>query len=85
MHVGIALLSLLAALAMSLAVVSRRRRRRARAVAGALDLATAPDLLPAGLKYLGAALAEPRSLGLHIPNPHAATGVKRLGTVLPLR
>ena len=84
MQVGIALLSLLAALAMSFAVVSRRRRR-ARAIVGTLDLVTPPDLLPAGLKQLGAALAEPHSLGLRIPNPHAATGAKRLGTLLPLR
>lgn len=84
MHVGIALLSLLAALVASFAFVARRRRR-ARATVGGLDLAAAPDLLPAGLKHLGARLYEPRSLGLRIPNPHAAGGAKRLGTLLPLR
>ena len=85
MHVGIALVSLLATLVASFALASRRRRR-ARAVAGVLDLVVAaPALLPAGLKHLGARLHEPVSLGLRIPNPHAAGGAKRLGTLLPLR
>ncbi|HVI96398.1 MAG TPA: hypothetical protein VM753_20440 [Anaeromyxobacter sp.] len=84
MHVGIALVSLLATLVASFALASRRRRR-ARAVAGVLDLVAAPALLPAGLKHLGARLHEPVSLGLRIPNPHASSGAKRLGTLLPLR
>ena len=84
MHVGIALISLVATLVASLALVARRRRRT-RAVNGVLDLVAAPDLLPAGLKHLGARLHEPVSLGLRIPNPHAAGGAKRLGTLLPLR
>ncbi len=85
MHVGIALVSLLAAAVVSLAIFSHRRRR-ARPLPGGLELnVTADLLLPAGLKHLGARLNEPISLGLRVPNPHAVHGAKRLGMLLPLR
>lgn len=83
----IALLTLSAAV-MTLAVAAvARRRRRTRALAGGvdLDLAPAAELLPAGLKHLGARLNEPLSLGLRIPAPHAGTAQKRLGQLLGLR
>ncbi len=82
MPVGIALVTLLAAV-MSIAIVSRRRRRTR--FAGGLDLDVSPQILPAGMKALGARLHEPLSRGLRIPPPHAASGAKRLGTLLPLR
>ncbi|WP_242339323.1 MULTISPECIES: hypothetical protein [Anaeromyxobacter] len=84
MPVGIALLTLCAAFVMTLALASRRRRRT-RALPGGLDLASTADLLPAGLKHLGARLNEPLSLGLRIPAPHAGTAQKRLGQLIGLR
>ncbi|WP_242343305.1 hypothetical protein [Anaeromyxobacter terrae] len=88
MNVGIALLTLFAAVVMTLSVaVASRRRRRTRALPGGLDLdlASTADLLPAGLKHLGARLNEPLSFGLRIPPPHAATAQKRLGQLIGLR
>jgi hypothetical protein len=81
MHVGIALVTLLTAAVMSLAIASRRRRRAR--VGGGLDLDITAQLLPAGMKHLGARLSEPLSRGLRIPPPHAASGARRLGTLLP--
>ncbi len=89
MNVGITLLTLLtltAAVVMTLAVaVASRRRRRTRALPGGLDLTITADLLPAGLKHLGARLNEPLSRGLRIPAPHAGTAQKRLGQLIGLR
>jgi hypothetical protein len=88
MNVEIALLTLSAAAIMTLAVaVAARRRRRARAASGGLDLdlGSTAELIPAGLKHLGARLDEPLSLGLRIPAPHAASAHKRLGQLLGLR
>jgi hypothetical protein len=82
MHYGIALLSVLAGVMMSFVVF--RRRRRARAHPGVLDLPTPADLLPAGLRHLGAALQEPLSLGLPIPKPHAQAD-RRIATLVPLQ
>jgi hypothetical protein len=88
MPVGIALLTLSAAVVMSIAfaLASRRRRRSTRVFSGALDLdATTSEFpLSAGLKHLGARLNEPMSLGLRLP-PRGAHGERRLGALLGLR
>lgn len=85
MKVEIALVTLSAAVVMTLAVLVAARRRRSRALPRGLDLASAADLLPAGLKHLGARLDEPLSLGLRLPPPHAAGAHKRLGELIGLR
>lgn len=86
MNVEIALVTLSAAAVTALAVIAAtRRRRRARAAPRGLDLGAAADLLPAGLKHLGARLDEPLSLGLRLPSPHAAGAHKRLGELIGLR
>ena len=88
MNLGIGLLTLSAAAVMMLAIgIAARRRRRTRALPGGLDLdlGSTADLVPAGLRHLGARLNEPLSLGLRIPGPHGANAPKRLGQLIGLR
>jgi hypothetical protein len=88
MNLGIALLTLSAAAVMALAAgIAVRRRRRTRAVPGGLDLdlVSAAELAPPGLRHLGARLREPRSLGLRIPAPHVVASHRRLGQLIGLR
>ena len=87
MNVALFTLSAAAIMTLAVAIAATRRRRRTRALPGGLDLdlGQTTELLPAGLKHLGARLNEPLSLGLRVPAPHAGTAQKRLGDLIGLR